>query len=541
MSLNNLQPKLIYLTLVLLLTLNGVVHSIEINGQVKYISKSAIYVDIGRIDGLSVSDVGSIIRNGKSIGQIEVLFIADHSSSCKSINLTSDPTVGDEVVFTVAEIPPETDIDSTQNIPIIKETRTVTQLIEKTRRERVNQVSGSIGLQYYSQNDIGEYNYDYQQPSTQIRLNISNIQKSYFDFSIKIRARKTIRDKKLSEATSTRWTNRIYQLSLQYNKPGSPIAYGFGRMQAASVSGMGYFDGAVFSYQLHPNYTIGIFGGTEPNWTTLNINSEAAKFGAYFDFLYSGENIRRFNSTVAFAGAYQSGEIDREYIYLRNILSTRSAWSFYQSADLGINRGWRKESGGQSIELSSLILSVRWDPVKYISFSSGYDNRKTVRDFDNRGIADSLFDDAVREGFRAGINVKLPYDIRMNVGGNMRSKASGSSTSKSVTGGISFYERNFSRIRTNIRSSWYTNLYSEGNRLSVSISRDIMQLFDVMVEASRSGYKIIDVNRNIVNNSYKLDFNIPVTRSLFLSTYYEYEVGDDAHTHNWFVDLGIRF
>ena len=55
------------------------------------------------------------------------------------------------------------------------------------------------------------------------------------------------------------------------------------------------------------------------------------------------------NATLAAAGEYYKGQISREFVYEQTNYSLSDKWSGYQSAEININRGWRKTSGTSAI------------------------------------------------------------------------------------------------------------------------------------------------------------------------------------------------
>jgi len=65
--------------------------------QVRYRSAQAVYLDAGTLGGLTVGDHLEVVREDRVIAEIEVIFVADHSASCKIVE-ESERVVADDVV-----------------------------------------------------------------------------------------------------------------------------------------------------------------------------------------------------------------------------------------------------------------------------------------------------------------------------------------------------------------------------------------------------------------------------------------------------------
>jgi hypothetical protein len=70
--------------LALVLTLSAAwAGAVEIRLEVKHRSSSTVYLSGGSANGLAVGDKLSVSSKGAPIGEIEVIYLAEHSASCK--------------------------------------------------------------------------------------------------------------------------------------------------------------------------------------------------------------------------------------------------------------------------------------------------------------------------------------------------------------------------------------------------------------------------------------------------------------------------
>ena len=251
----------------------------------------------------------------------------------------------------------------------------------------------------------------------------------------------------------------------------APFYFELGRVISNNLSGVGYIDGALLQKSLSDKVHIGGFGGTQPEWQYSDFQTSIQKYGAYLG--YTGGDIKknRLESTLALTGEYHSSTVSREFIFLRNTLNLSSRWNFFQSSEIDINRGWRKEKSGKSLAISNLFVSGRGRFGKYLSAGLSLDNRKNYWTYELKSLADSLFDDILRRGLRADLSVRpgKGYFISPNFGYNKRS-SDGKAT---ISYGISLNKSNFIAASqyANLQFSGFTGPFTDGYNYSFRLGR----------------------------------------------------------------------
>lgn len=182
-------------------------------------------------------------------------------------------------------------------------------------------------------------------------------------------------------------------------------------------------DGAMGRYRFGDNWNVGVFSGVVPDPITSEFSSEETQSGAFV--AAQGALLDRdVDGTLAWIGRYRSGEINRESIYQQVHLLLGRGSGFYQSAELEMNRGWRRDVVGSSMTLSNLLMQLRLDPLPNLRMEIGYDSRRNVQDWRTRDLPDTLFDDALRQGFRGSLRMRLPWMIA-TAGGGIRTREGG--------------------------------------------------------------------------------------------------------------------
>ena len=67
--------------------------------RIKYISGESVYLDAGTADSLAVGDRLKIVTGNSVSAELEIVFAAENSSSCKILSQTIPPKVGDMAIL----------------------------------------------------------------------------------------------------------------------------------------------------------------------------------------------------------------------------------------------------------------------------------------------------------------------------------------------------------------------------------------------------------------------------------------------------------
>jgi len=530
---NRIIVKYIFILVVLV---TGEIFSAERTTKVQYITPDQIYLDAGRNMGIEKGNKGKIYRNGELLADIEIIFIADKTSSCKILKKYDNLQIGDLAVIEINE----QELDTVENVTSESIAYEAEQpsVTFKPEKKKSKTISGRVGLQFYAQDNLDEYNYDYYQPSLSLNLAFNDILGEYYDLRLKMRSRRNM--KKIDGISENEWDNRIYNFALNYNNPESRFNFGLGRIISNNISGMGYIDGGVFSYKIEDRINLGFFAGTQPDLQNSRIQYDETKGGIYANYRYRDFNSSFLSATIAIAGQYVNGQIDREFIYQQINYSLSSKLYLYQSSEISVNRGWRKEAAGSDLQLSNLLLSARYNFTRNIGLSLGYDNRQNVYTYYTKTTPDTLFDDDLRQGYRAGVSFKLPMDIRLAFNGNYRTQENSDETSLYYSAGVSFNDFLQTNSFLNYRIAVYDNQYTSGMQNSIGISRYFVRRLNLGVTIGQNLYTYSLYNQDLTDNWLRFNGSYYFNRTFYASGSLEIFRGDNTNSNRIYIDFGVR-
>jgi len=502
---------------------------------VKYVSSSAIYIDGGSREGLKVGQTGDVYRGEILIGMIEVVYLSEKSASCRSIDSTGVIAVGDMAQFVIVtgERPPLIgSIDETAEPP----TTTLKQAVKPAKKAR--KFRGRAVVSYYTQDDLSDFDYDYSQPSLYFQGNVFDWFQSGTTISLRVRLRQVERVRGLG----TQWENRFYEVSAKKEFTDRKLTLHIGRFAFSESPGVGYIDGLAGEKRHTSSFSYGGFVGMEPGNSGEVFQSNRLKIGAFGRFQVGDwTTSKRLNTVMALTGGYRNGVMEREFLYLSNDATIVKGLNLYQSSELEFNRGWRRNVEGDPVKLSSLYFGLNWEPVRSVNVTAGYDNRLPIRDYEARSTPDSLFDSEVRQGFHGGVSFRLPHALRVGFDAGSNGVRNGSSSTNG-SGYISGSKLFATGIAWTFRSGAYKSGNSNGSQISASLSRDVLRILNLRIDAGEMQQKWIAGGSGSGKTGWlRTIAEVTFSRSGFGSISYEVQRGDYGKANRISADFGVRF
>jgi hypothetical protein len=167
------------------------------------------------------------------------------------------------------------------------------------------------------------------------------------------------------------------------------------------------------------------------------------------------------------------------------------------------------------------------------------DNRKNYWTYELKSLADSLYDDVLRRGLRADLSIRpgKGYFISPNFGYNKRS----SESKATVSYGLSVNKSSFIAANqyVNLQFSGFDGPLTDGSNYSVRLGR---YFGSNTISLGYGAYTYRYLTGTGRHNQYvQLNGQFDLVSSLFMSTTYEYNSGDDTNGHRMFGELGYRF
>jgi hypothetical protein len=506
---------------------------------VKYESSEYIYIDGGLADGISVGDTIGVYEGDSLVAQIEAVFVSEHSSSCKMIAGRQEGLKGlaagilsekKEQVGT-----PEGEEEQTRPEPEI-----LSEVQEQKEQERTI-VKGNAAIQLYAINDNSPANLDLVQPTFRFNLEIRDLYSEGLSLKIKSRTRYTDRTKRYnSNVPDSEWRNRVYEISIGYAGGEQGPGFKLGRIIPGSFSGVGYIDGLLVYDRFSDMFEIGAFTGTQPQWQYADFQTSIQKYGAYVNFTKGDRGKRRFESTLATVAEYHSSTVSREFIYLRNRISGGRIWSVYQSLDLDINRDWRKEKTGSSMELSNLYVSGNVNPFSWLRARLSYDNRKRYWYYEIQSLDKQLFDDRYRQGIKSDLIFRLPRSYFVSLGLGYRG-VEGEDKAR-VSWSANLRKSGFTGLNLSYGLSYtgFSDVFSDGQRYSIKVSR-YFRSFNIGLEYGRYSYNYTAFVSKRSSEWIRAESFLNLTRKVYMSLNGQSSAGDDINGYTVLSELGYRF
>jgi hypothetical protein len=536
-----LRARIVLIGLLLFSTAGGML-SAELRMTVKYVSSSAVYLDAGRTAGLKAGDRVQILRGDSLIAELEVTFVADNSASCQLTDSSAVILVGDVAVSIVPDR-----VESANNHAVEADTLLSTYAVNNRTESRSkqargsNRLTGNIGLQVTAQDDREQFNYDYTQRSLQIRTALNKIGGSNYKLSVRANLRETIRNRETSSATNSATNHRLYEMALLYDNPDAALSYGAGRMLVRELRGIGYLDGAYGRYRHSSAVSAGVFAGTEPDLQNTKFRSDVTKVGAFAVYEKKTADANRFAATISLAGSYDNGEIDREFVYQQINYSHGSRLNIYESTEVNVNRGWLKKAENSDLKLASFLLNSRYAFSRMVALSLGYDSHTNYYRYESRSVPDSLFNDALRQGWRGSVNLRFTSRMFAEVGAGLRTTEGNSRDTRNGSVRLGGNDVFGSAIGLTLQVRAYENSYSKGYQPSITLSRSFANTIRAAFDAGTNSYSLEQDGEQINQHWLRFTIDASIADHIYCSADAEAARGSGMDANTVSAGIGYRF
>jgi hypothetical protein len=516
--------------------------------SVKYLSSENVYLNAGQADGLAVGDHLTITSSGKCRTEVEIVFAADHSASCKVVSGDCTLAVGDkaERIATAKpdSLPAKPDTAAAlQKTDSIKAAPAAPSPVPKSfGRPAQPNLSGSISLLYYYWNDQSVSNLDFSQTTARLNLKARRLFGKEITFSLRTRGRYDQRDRAYSSAVAKNaWENRVWEFSFTYDDPKSPYGFAFGRLLSRRISSAGYLDGLLLERRISGNVVVGMFGGTEPQWAYADGQLSLNKGGGYLTFTKGDPGKAYLEQSLAAIGQYHGTNVSRELISSQGRYSSGSRWGYYHTAEFDINRSWRKEKAGQTLTLSSLYLGTYYRASDRLRLSLSYDNRKSYWTYDTKSVVDSLFDDHLRQGIRGQVDLSLPLLIQTSGSYGVNKRTGDSASSKAYSLYVSKSGLLNRTAVIMLQYSGFRGPFEHGDNYSVRMSDNLAPTVQVALAYGIYDYEAVPDGIRRKNNWFEVSTTADFSRRVFFLGSIESDRGDDIKGVRIQTELGCRF
>jgi hypothetical protein len=170
--------------------------------------------------------------------------------------------------------------------------------------------------------------------------------------------------------SSTKNKLLVYDARVIYDKAESPFALSLGQMNLYESAGLGQLAGGVLGVKVNPAWTIGGYGGLEPDIYAVSYDLAYTKYGVFSQYHGSGAR----SAAVSYNRVQYDGATEREFLYGSGLIPVSDAAVVYGSAEYELGDGILTED-----RLSHLFLNARYsfsrsaDVTSYYSAGRGLD------------------------------------------------------------------------------------------------------------------------------------------------------------------------
>lgn len=540
--------------------------------SVKYRSAANIYLDGGRAQGLAIGDRLLVLSGQKTVAELEVVFVAEQSASCRVVSETRTVRAGDAVVpakkgttkGATADAAPEASAPAstpaptptaggvTVPAPVTSGTGLTAPRVGSGRSAPApwGRARGGVSFGYYKVTDDTSSAFDFEQRTARADVTLSDLGGRPLTLTTRFRSRQDVRARTLSSFGGTdRRQDRLYELALRYEPPDERLVFEVGRIGVSRFVGVGYLDGALVRVGLLPALQIGAFGGRRADVDGLGLQGSGKKYGGFLRLAPGGRWSRSYEAQLAVVREFAEGDVSREYVSLESRFGSGSRWSVFQRAEVDLNRGWRQTLAAQQYQLSNFSLAANLRLSQAASASLAYDSRRNYRTFVNRSVPENVFDSLLHQGLRANLYLGRGNGWSGSLGGGVRLREN---DQKNAWSGSASLRRGalFGRdVYFGLDGSGFTGAFGDGLLGSGRVGKRFTAGHNLELSYTRSLYRATPtglgaasaVRTQRVTQWLRLSGRAELGRGLYLVGDLEFDRGDDLQGTRALFELGYRF
>lgn len=512
---------------------------------VKYRSAANVYLDGGRSLGLAVGDRLTVASQGTAIAELEVIFVADQSASCRVVNETRPVRAGDLASFSVRKATPvvaEAAKPATDPPPAAPEISTATSAGKKASQPWAR-VRGGVSFGYYKVRDESAAGLDFEQRTGRLDVSAWDIGGKPYTFAAHFRTRQDIRARALATQTPEGQRDaRLYELSLRYEPPSDNYSYEIGRIGASHTGGISALDGILGRVRLGSPLQIGGFFGQRADLdTTFTEPGSGRKYGAFLRWSPPAGSTASYDAIVSVVREFSGAQISREYLGVESRVGTGRRLSLFERAEIDMNRGWRQDATKRPYQLSVLSVSSNLRLSNSSTFVLSYDSRKNYRYAVNRNVPEYIFDDLLHQGLRASLYVGRGNGFSVNAGGGLRFDEKDNQRSYSFNGGIRHGDLWKSGVSLGLDGSGFSNGYTDGYLFSARTGKYFAKGHYLDLSYGTSLYRVKATTSRRTTEWFRFSGRGQLVRGLYLLGDLEYDRGDDLRGPRGLIEAGYQF
>jgi len=486
----------------------------EIEGKISYLSSQNIYVKFSSTEGINVGDTLFARRSKELEPVVVVKYIS--SKSCSGTKLVSYKIeIGETLLAFIEKEKSDAPI-----IPIVVGNGNVVQTENKLGekgRKKGGEINGRFAISAYG-NVSNITTSDYLRWRYTFSARSQNFQSSKFSFDSYISF----------NYRSTEWNYiksninealKIYSLSVKYDF-NENLNLTFGRKVNRSISNIGALDGIQLEGTIN-NFKAGLLVGSRPDYLDYSYNFNLFEFGGFISHSYKSDMGTMQNSLALFQQT-NDFKTDRRFLYFQHSNSLINKVHLFLSSEVDL---FKKENGVamSTFSLTGLYLSLRYRASRIIGFQASYDSRKNVIYYETfQNYADSLYENAIRQGVRFRVNIRPMNNLYLNVSYGYRFRTNDLRTTQNISGNLSYSNLPFIAGSFGVSYNNLATSYLNGNIYGIRYSRDLLRgIIYSTLSLRRINYNFVNGTPNLEQTIVGVDLSWRIIKRLSLSLNYE--------------------
>lgn len=542
-----MRPAILALSLVLALQ-PATAGAAEIRLQVKHRSSSTVYLSGGSANGIAVSDRLSVLSKGAPIAEIEVIYLAEHSASCRVLRETRPVQAGDAAVIEKAD-PAKPASAEPETVVSPGDAVAAPATLPRAEPGALGgplpwaRARGGVSFLWNKLWDETPSAFDFEQRNLRLDLGLWDIGGRPLQFNARARGRQDLRSRPpgFGGIPSDERRDRLYELALRYDARSGRYSVEAGRIGVSSL-GVGYLDGASADLRVHRSLRIGGFFGNRADLERSTEFESGRKYGGYLRLAGGGASWPgRYDALVFGVRELAGSETSREYVGFQGRFGAKG-FNFSQWLELDLLRGWRQGPDGKASQLSNLSLGASYRLTPGASVGASYDQRRNYRTAENRSVPDILFDTFLHQGFRGSVDVSRAGGLGASGFFGVRLADDQSARmAYSYGGGLRHAGLFGTRLTGSLDASGFSNGTTSGYQGSARLGRTTRS---VMADLAwgLSGYRLSATGgEQRLNQWLRLSTRGQLSRGFWIYGEAEYAKGDDVEGPRAALEVGYRF
>ena len=327
---------------------------------------------------------------------------------------------------------------------------------------------------------------------------------------------------------------------MTYENEAGSWSVSVGRILPKRMAASGYLDGVNVELKVTKNIGLGILGGSQPDWLYRDTGPSLNRAGGYLSFFSDNSQDYILEQSIAGVAEAHDDRISRSYFISSGKFSHNSGLSIYHTIELDVNTGWRKDKADESISLSRAFIYGNYRISENVRLGLSYDNLKRYWTYEYMTLADSLFDNRTRQGWRTRLSWSL--DGKWYASGSFGWRDHPDETDPTLT-----YNFNLRRSRLLTGKLSISMMYSAFNgprengqnysgQIQVFTSRPgIMHL-----SYGRYEYDVEEFDEGRSSWYVETGLDTDFGRNYYLGSSIQYNTGNDIDGWRFVVELGYR-